>query len=106
MGAAGAKSKDVDSKVGRVKLTRGGKSEVKRTNIMETIQPGDTVTNMNPGGGGYGNPYERPIEKVVWDVKNGLVSVKGARDDYGVVIADPETLDVDMAATKRLRSAA
>ena len=106
MGAAGAKSKDIDSKVGRVKLTRGGRSEVKRTNIMETIQPGDTVTNMNPGGGGYGNPYERPIEKVVWDVKNGLVSIKGARDDYGVVIADPETLGVDMAATRRLRSAA
>jgi len=34
------------------------------------------------------------------------VSVKGARDDYGVVIADPETLDIDMAATRRLRSAA
>ena len=79
---------------------------MKRTNIMETIKPGETVTNMNPGGGGYGNPHERPIEKVVSDVKNGLVSVKGAREDYGVVISDPETLDVDMAATRRLRSAA
>jgi len=106
MGAAGAKSKDIDSKVGRVMLTRGGKPEVKRTNIMETIKPGETVTNMNPGGGGYGNPFERPVEKVVWDVKNGLVSIRGAKEDYGVVIADPETLDVDMAATKRLRSAA
>ena len=46
---------------------------------METIKPGETVTNMNPGGGGYGNPYERPIEKVVWDVRNGLVSINGAR---------------------------
>ena len=62
---------------------------------METIKPGETVTNMNPGGGGYGNPYERPIEKVVWDVKNGLVSIKGAQEDYGVVIANPETLEVD-----------
>ena len=106
MGAAGAKSNDIDSKVGRVMLTRGGKPEVKRTNIMETIKPGETVTNMNPGGGGYGNPYERPIEKVVWDVRNGLVSVNGARVDYGVVITNPQTLDVDMAATKRLRSAA
>ena len=105
MGAAGAKSIDIDSKVGRVELKRSGKVELKRTNIMETIQPGDTVTNMNPGGGGYGNPHERPIERVVWDVKNGLVSVQGARKDYGVVITDPETLDVDVAATQRLRSA-
>ena len=46
----------------------------------ETIKPGDTITNMNPGGGGYGNPFERPIEKVVNDVRNGLVSIKGARE--------------------------
>ncbi len=75
-----------------MQLKRSGKVEVKRTNIMETIQPGDTVTNMNPGGGGYGNPFERPVDKVVWDVKNGLVSIRGAKEDYGVVITDPETL--------------
>jgi N-methylhydantoinase B len=59
---------------------------------------------MNPGGGGYGNPFERPIDKVLWDVKNGLVSIEGASRDYGVVIADAQTLKVDMAATERLRS--
>jgi N-methylhydantoinase B len=106
MGAAGASSRDIDSKVGRVELKRSGKVDLKRTNIMETIKPGETVTNMNPGGGGYGNPYERPLDKVVWDVKNGLVSIRGAREDYGVVFSDPETLEVDMAATRRLRSAA
>ena len=58
------------------------------------------ITN---GGGGYGNPHERPVEKVVWDVRNGLVSIEGAKKDYGVVIADPETLEVDTAATARLR---
>ena len=47
---------------------------------------------MNPGGGGYGNPLERPIEKVILDVKNGLVSRKGAQEDYGVVFADKESL--------------
>ena len=47
---------------------------------------------MNPGGGGYGNPLERPIEKVFLDVKNGLVSIKGAREDYGVVFDNKESL--------------
>jgi N-methylhydantoinase B len=73
---------------------------------METIKPGETVTNKNPGGGGYGNPLERPIEKVVMDVKNGLVSIEGAKRDYGVVIADLRSLVVDLPASRRLRSAA
>ena len=60
--------------------------ETIRKNVIETLKPGETATNLNRGGGGYGNPFERPIEKVVWDVKNGLVSLRGARDDYCVVI--------------------
>jgi N-methylhydantoinase B len=80
--------------------------ETIRKNVIENLKPGETVTNLNPGGGGYGNPFERPIDKIVWDVKNGLVSLKGARDDYGVVITSAKTLDVDVAETNKLRSAA
>ena len=68
------------------------------------IKPGDRITNMNPGGGGYGGPMERAVEKVLSDVKNGLVSVKGAQEDYGVIITNPATLDVDMTATEALRA--
>jgi N-methylhydantoinase B len=106
VGAAGAMSKMVDAKVGRLELKRNGNVETIRKNVIENVKPGETVTNLNPGGGGYGNPYERPIEKIIADVRNGLVSVGGAREDYGVVITDRETLAVDMAETKRLRGAA
>jgi len=102
-GAAGAKSKMVQSKVGRIQITRNDGSEIIKTNIIETINPGERAANMNPGGGGYGDPYERPVEKVLWDVKNGLVSIEGAREDYGVVIDNPESLTVDQAATEALR---
>ena len=27
---------------------------------------------MNPGGGGFGDPFERPVAMVVDDVRNGL----------------------------------
>ena len=80
--------------------------ETIRKNVIENVKPGETVTNLNPGGGGYGNPFERPVEKIVSDVRNGLVSVGGARDDYGVVISDAKTLTVDMAETNKQRSAA
>jgi N-methylhydantoinase B len=54
------------------------------------------------GGGGYGDPYLRPVAKVQKDVKNGVVSVEKAREDYGVVI-DPKTLILDQEATDKLR---
>lgn len=104
MGAAGAVSRLVEPKLGRLEIERGGKVEVIKKNVIETINPGERAANMNPGGGGYGDPFARPVEKVVADVRNGLVSLEGARLDYGVAIKDAQTLEVDRAATNRLRA--
>jgi len=73
--------------------------------VIETIQPGERAANKNPGGGGYGPAFEREVQKVVEDVRNGLVSLEGARRDYGVVITDRSSLNVDHAATDALRRA-
>ena len=56
------------------------------------------------GGGGYGAPAERAVETVLEDVRQGYVSIAAARALYGVVI-DPETGDLDEAATAKLRAA-
>ena len=88
LGSAGAFSTLLENKVGRVEIKRKGNTEIIKKNIMETIIPGERVTNINPGGGGFGNPLERPIEKVILDVKNGIISKKGAKEDYGVVFKD------------------
>lgn len=63
------------------------------------------VTN---GGGGWGDPLERPAERVLADVRDGYVSIAGARANYGVVVEgdpdlDPEGLRIDVAATRALR---
>ena len=92
----------IDEKVGRLELVEGDHAETIRENVIKVIKPGDRITNMNPGGGGYGDPMDRAVEKVVWDIKNGLVSVKGAEADYGVIVS--ESLTVDMAATETLRA--
>jgi N-methylhydantoinase B len=105
VGAAGASSVMIDSKVGRLERCIDGKVEIIRDNIIGTLTPGQRVTNMNPGGGGFGLPQKRPVDKVLWDVRNGLVSVQGAAQDYGVVITDAATLAVDHAATVKLREA-
>jgi hypothetical protein len=39
---------------------------------------------------------------VAKEVKNGLISVERAREDYGVVVV-PESCELDPAGTKNLR---
>mgnify|MGYP002510140497 FL=1 len=53
----------------------------------------DTVRMVTCTGGGYGDPMERDPESVAWDVKNEYISVRQAKEDYGVVV-DPETYEV------------
>jgi len=54
------------------------------------------------GGGGWGDPLERDFDKVEWDVLNGYVSLKAAKDKYGCII-DPRTHKIDIKKTKILR---
>ena len=53
------------------------------------------------GGGGWGDPCERDIAKVVEDVREEFISREAARALYGVVLNDDFTLD--RAATESLR---
>lgn len=64
--------------------------------------PGDRISFISAGGGGYGDPLERDPKAVERDVQYGYVSLEQARQAYGVVI-DPETLTLDSGATQTLR---
>ncbi|MEX0804483.1 MAG: hydantoinase B/oxoprolinase family protein [Candidatus Binatia bacterium] len=45
------------------------------------------VVHVNlPGGGGYGDPRERDVEKVRWDVIEGYITVNEAEHKYGVAV--------------------
>jgi N-methylhydantoinase B len=65
------------------------------------IRRGDVVRLCTSGGGGWGDPLDRPAERVARDVAGGFVSGGSAREDYGVVI-DPHGR-VDVPATEALR---
>ncbi len=56
-----------------------------------------------PGGGGWGDPFERDPEAVLRDVRDGVVSVEAAANDYGVVLST-DRRDVDWNATTNLRT--
>jgi N-methylhydantoinase B len=65
------------------------------------LQEGDVFRLDSPGGGGYGDPLSRPAERVLADLREGYISPQAAERDYGVVLADAQT--VDAAATARRR---
>lgn len=78
--------------------------EPKRVNVIRHWVPANSEAYIiTAGGGGWGDPIEREPEKVRWDVIEGFVSLKAAREDYAVAI-NPETLEIDWQETKRLRN--
>jgi N-methylhydantoinase B len=50
------------------------------------LSKGDLLRVERPGGGGLGDPLERPVEYVFEDVRQGYVSTERARSDYAVVV--------------------
>ncbi len=72
--------------------------------------PFATLRHMTNSGGGWGDPLLRSAAKVLEDVRDGYISIAGARRDYGVVVQgdpdlDPEGLTLDEAATRAARDA-
>jgi N-methylhydantoinase B len=77
------------------------------------LAPGVHVQLNLPGGGGYGNPFQRPVDLVLNDVVNGYVSLEAAEREYGVVIRYlgsqdqlvrlPQLYVIDESATIALR---
>lgn len=86
--------------LGEVVLSNGNHPHPKSRYV---IQPHQTVTLRLPGGGGFYSPLERDPAHVLEDVKQGYVSLKCAKEDYGVVI-DEKTLSVDEHATQDMRA--
>jgi N-methylhydantoinase B len=70
--------------------------------LLEGIPSGAILFQQAGGGGGYGDPFKRPAERVAEEVKNGIISLDCAKEDYGVVV-DPETFEVNLEETERLR---
>ncbi len=86
----------------RVVVNMGTPQEREHGKIDELfLEPGDSVTIMTAGGGGFGHPFDRDAELVLHDVLTGLVSIESAKKDYGVVISGAE---IDRHATNALRA--
>ena len=69
-------------------------------------EAGDIIRMFTGGGGGYGDPFERPAEEVLAEVRADYISAERAREEYGVVIAaDGRAVDEEATAELRARAA-
>ncbi len=63
--------------------------------------PGDVIRYLADGGGGWGDPLDRPHDRVLSDVTEGYVSREAAERDYGVVFIDDSTVDEPATLARR-----
>src|SRR6185436_4468149 len=48
--------------------------------LVAQLKPGDAFKIRSGGGGGYGRPFERPVDRVREDVRQGYVTARQRRN--------------------------
>lgn len=96
---------------GEVTLDDGTKLNAK---ALRDLREGEVVHINLPGGGGYGDPMQRDVERVRWDVIENYISPEEAERRYGVAVRYrgspdelvklPENWVVDQERTNELRN--
>jgi N-methylhydantoinase B len=81
-----------------------GSAELVRLHTVHQLGPQQRLREHTAGGGGAGDPLDRPAELVFADWRADLVSLESCRTDYGVVI-DAADRRVDFRQTAEHREA-
>ena len=96
-----------DGGVNRVRIVQGNRPYVPEHLSKDQgirIEAGDLIEVSTPGGGGYGNPFDRDAALVVQDVAKGYYTRAAAAQWFGVAIGADGA--VDAAGTASLRETA
>src|ERR1043166_8360826 len=80
-----------------------GNWSVLPTKFTRRLQNGQALRHTTAAAGGYVDPLEREPERVLFDVRNGKVTIDAAARDYGVrILSAPWRIDNE--ATVELRN--
>jgi N-methylhydantoinase B len=89
-------------------LVKDGAAERLPNVVTVTLRLGEALRGRDSAGGGYGDPLDREVARVLHDVLEGWESRQKAHDVYGVVLVgaiEDDSLAVDHAATHARRAA-
>jgi N-methylhydantoinase B len=67
------------------------------------LESGDAFIKRSGGGGGFGSPLDRNLDRVENDLRQGYISQESAKDHYGVVF-EAATPSIDRPATMARRA--
>ena len=81
-----------------------GSTEEWPTKFVRRLRKGQAIRHVTAGAGGYGDPFEREPERVLYDVRSEKVSPREAERLYGVRVVGPPWR-LDEAATAAVREA-
>jgi N-methylhydantoinase B len=87
----------------RTLLEIEGKRQVLPGKVTMTVPKDAAIVHEQAGAGGYGDPLDRDLERILEDIRDGKVSADFAHRHYGVAL--DEGGGIDAAATVRLRAA-
>ena len=87
----------------QLRRLRNGELETLEQCSIVWVEDGETLVSVAQGGGGYGDPSTRDIDRVVHDVREKLISRARAEEVYKVSINEEGRVDKEQ--TSRLRSA-
>jgi N-methylhydantoinase B len=83
-------------------VQKPGDNELKPAYGFRTPLPAETIVfTRTGGGGGWGDPLEREIERVRDDVRNEFVTREAAAKYYGVIVKDDLSVDEEATAAQR-----
>lgn len=68
-----------------------GSEEVIPSKLVTVLGKNDRIIIETAGGGGYGDPSDRPREQVLADISNGKISQQSAVEKYGLDVGESET---------------
>ena len=93
------------AEVGSVTLEAPDANPVSITKVTQMpVEKGTRVTFLTAGGGGCGDPFDRPVNEVVRDVELGYVSRERALQDYGVGLTEDGKVDEAVSTRKPSRA--
>jgi N-methylhydantoinase B len=91
-----------------VTIDPGGENErvVDALADAEPVRAGEVIRIRTTGGGGWGDPLDRPYDEVLRDVAWGKVTLRGAWVDYGARLVDGGVTEpvIDVAASDAERA--
>jgi N-methylhydantoinase B len=86
---------------------RANERNLGKINVLQ-LAAGDVLRIATSAGGGFGDPLDRPLDKIERDLQSGLMTRVHAERAYGLVFGNDGSIDPNASAARRaqLRHAA